>query len=173
MRNSIFVLSFLICRIILWKSVRSDWFGGLISLPSVFAFSESFQRLQCLRSFTFTRLQCFQSFTFNRLQCLLSFTFQKTLMSSVFYIYKTSMSSAFYISKDFNVLSLLHLQDFNVFCLLHFQRLQCVQFCFTRLQRLLLDAFDTSMSMLVCFFQVSLPLFSLTSGQIARSLKWN
>ena len=41
-----------VCRIIFIKNVcYSDQFGGLISLPSMFAFCESFQRLQCLQSF--------------------------------------------------------------------------------------------------------------------------
>jgi len=129
MRNSIFVLSFLFYCIFFGKNVCcSDWFGGLISLPSVFAFSESFQRLQCLQSFTFP----------------------KTSMSSVFYIYETSMSSVFHISKEFNVLCLLlFLQDFDVFNLLHFQRLQYLQsFTFPK----------NSMSLVFYFYKTSTSL---------------
>jgi len=97
------------------------------------------------------RLQCLKSFTFTRFQCLLSITFYKTSMSSICYIYETSMPLVFYIYETSMSLVFYVFKDFHVFSLLHFQRLQCLQLCFTRLRRLLLDAFDTSMSMSIFF----------------------
>jgi len=61
--------------------------------------SFTFQRLQCLQSFTLSKTTM-SSFTFQRLQSLQSFTLSKTTMSS------------------------FTLQDFNVFCLLHLRRFQ-------------------------------------------------
>jgi len=110
-------------------------------------------RLQCLQSFTFTRLQCLQSFIFFETSMSLVFTFTRLQCLQFFTFTKTSMSSVFYIFQGFNVFSLLHLQRLQ--CLQAFtflQGLQCLQFCCTRLQRLLLNTFDTSMSISILFF---------------------
>jgi len=128
------------------ENVCFDWFGGLVSSPNMLSFSESFQRLQCLLSFTFQRLQCLLSFIFLETSmssvCYISntsisfvFYISKTSMSLVFYISKTLMSSVFYISKTSKSFVFYIFKDFNVFCLLHFQRLQCLlSFTFQRLQ---------------------------------------
>ena len=88
MRDSIFVLLFLVCRIIFIKNVcYSDQFGGLISLPSMFAFCESFQRLQCLQSF---------------------YIFKDFNVFSLLHLQDFNVSSLLHL-QDFNVFSLLHL----------------------------------------------------------------
>ena len=111
MRNSICILSFIICRIILKKMcVRSDRFGVYFfakrvrilmkvfktSMPFFFMFS----RLQCLQSL---HLQDFNIFSLyiSRLQGLQSLHFQNF---NVFFLYisKTLMSFVF-IFQDFNV----------------------------------------------------------------------
>ena len=107
----------------------------------------TFQRLQCLQSFTLSKDDNVFIYISKRLQCLLSFTFQKTSMSfarwqclhlhfkdfnvfSHLRFQKTTMSSfifqrlqclqSFTLSKDHNVFIYIS-KDFNVFCNLHFK----------------------------------------------------
>jgi len=148
MRNSIFVLSFLICRITFWKNVCSDLFGGLFLYQACWHLVKVFKDFNAFSLLHFQRLQCLQSCT----------------------SLKTSMSSVFYISKDFNVFSLLHFKrlqclqsftslktsmssvfyiskDFNVFSLLYFQRFQCLQsFTFSKTSMSPILFYDTTTS---------------------------
>ena len=79
---------------------------------------------------TRTRLS---SFTFQRLQCLQSFTLSKDYNVFI-YISKISMSLVIYAFKRLQCLY-LHFKDFNVFSHLRFQILQCLSsFTFQRLQ---------------------------------------
>jgi len=76
---------------------------------------------------------CFQkttmsSFTFQRLQCLQSFTLSKDYNVFI-YISKTSMSSIIYAFKRLQCLH-LHFKGFNVFSHLLSQRLQCLHLHF-------------------------------------------
>jgi len=115
-----FHLSFV--ALFFWKKVCcSDRFGGLISLPSVFAFTKSFQKLQCFWSFTF----------------------RKTSMYSVLYIFKDFNVFCLLHSKDFNVFNLLRFQRLQCLQSFTLTRLQCLlSFTFQRLQCLLSFTFQ-------------------------------
>ncbi|KAL5137948.1 hypothetical protein HKD37_10G028225 [Glycine soja] len=88
------------------------------------------------------------SFTFQRLQCLQSFTLSKDYNIFI-YIYKTSMSSIFYILQDFYVFCLLHFIRLQL--LLSFIGLNVLVFALLRTQRPL-----TSMSSLFTFYRTSM-----------------
>ena len=138
-------------------------------------FSERFPRLQRLMSLLFKTSMSSIS-TFQRLQTSFVFTFQD-FNAFCLYISKTSNVFCLYISR-FQCLVSLHFktslsfvftfQDSNVFYL-YISRLQCLLFCFARLQRLLFSTFDTSF--IYSFLKVSLPWFSLVANRTTRSLE--
>jgi len=108
---------------------------------------------------------CFQkttmsSFTFQRLQCLQSFTLSKDYNVFI-YISKTSMSLVIYAFKRLQCLH-LHFKDFNVFSYLRFQKTTMSSFTFQRLQCLQLFTlskdynvfiYKTSMSSVIYAFK--------------------
>ena len=166
--------------LILWNLLNS-WFFGIIKIIleviASIVFSLYISILQCLRSLHFKTSMSFV-FHFSRLQCLQSLHF-KTSMSLVFTFQDFNFFSL-YISRLQCLLS-LHFKDFNVFCLyisktsIYFvfisQDFNVSYFCYARLQRPLLNTFDTSISMSVCSFTgfISLAFASCRSdGMIAR-----
>jgi len=117
------------------------------------------------------------SFTFQRLQCLQSFTLSKDYNVFI-YISITSLSSVIYAFKRLQCLH-LHFKDFYVFRLLHFIRLQSLwslslSLCFIGLDDLCFYAFFKKIknsSKVLCsiglqcpfVYRFFLPWFSLVS----------
>ena len=140
--------------------------------------SFTFQRLQCLQSFTLskdynifiyiskTSMSSF-IYAFKRLQCLhfkdinvfVHLRFQKRTMSS-FTFQRLQCLQSFTLSKDCNVFIYISktsmsyifyiLQDFNVFCLLNFIRLQCL-LSFIGLNVLVFVFLRTQHPLFLCF----------------------